>query len=93
MREESTLPLALHRPTAHSYPMSALSEAHDYNAARIEREFEAHYDEFVRGLESSLGRMDPAVLRDLAASAVARDLDGKVERLLTEAAQIGPDLR
>ena len=37
--------------------------------------------------------MDPAVLRDLAASAVARDLDGKVGRLLTEAAQIGPDLR
>lgn len=26
-------------------------------------------------------------------NAVARDLDGKVERLLTEAAEIGPDLR
>jgi hypothetical protein len=37
--------------------------------------------------------MDPAVLRDLPASAVARDLDGKVGRLLTEAAQVGPDLR
>jgi len=37
--------------------------------------------------------MDPGVLRDLSASAVARDLDGKVGRLLTEAAQIGPDLR
>jgi hypothetical protein len=41
MREESTLPLALHRPTAHSYPMSAFFKAHDYSATRIERECEA----------------------------------------------------
>jgi hypothetical protein len=77
MREESTLPLALDRPTAHSYPMSALFEGHDYNAARIEREFEAHYDGFVSGLESALGRMDPVVLRDLPASRTRPRREGR----------------